>query len=306
LQSQLWAKFKEEFGTPVVNAGNVWYTKHAIPFSGKYYGYAPRVDPLVVDFVPLVKSLEDNNCVALHFDVPNVVKGTKEESLATDVLKRHCVVSPRDEFAKGNFLVDLSQSEDELNSKLHTKQRYNINYARKKGVLVTEDHSDKAFDKFYELYSATGKRQKYYFRSKKYIGKIRELFGVDDQVRILSAEIDGKILASWFLLAYGDTLYYPYGGSSEDFKNLQASCLIGWEAILYAKRHHFKTFDMWGAAVDLDDVTDQYYGFSNFKAKFGGKHVIYIDSYDLVINAGLYNLFNTANKLRWKILKALR
>jgi len=304
LQSDEWAQFKNDYGTPCVNAGNVWYTKHTIPLTGQFYAYCPRVNPFEVDFEALKKSLEENNCIALHFDVPNIIVGSQEEAVAVKILEAPCVKSQRDEFAKGNFLLDLAPSEDELFQQMQYKQRYNVKYAQKKGVQISRGIGQEAFDKFYNLYKETAQRQKYYPRGKNYLQKIKEVFG--KAATIITAEYEKTPLTSWLLIKYGDVLYYPYGGSSEKMKNLQASCLVGWEALRYGKELGAKTFDMWGASVDLNDLKDSYYGFSNFKAKFGGKHVIYIDSYDLVVNSSLYYMFNTANTLRWKLLNFMR
>jgi len=81
---------------------------------------------------------------------------------------------------------------------------------------------------------------------------------------------------------YDGVLYYPYGGSSSKYRNLQASTLVGWEGLLLGKRLGCKVVDLWGASEDPDDRTDPEWGFTNFKKKFGAKHVKYIPSYDLV------------------------
>jgi peptidoglycan pentaglycine glycine transferase (the first glycine) len=306
LQSEMWQEFKNCFGTPAILAGGVLYTKHKIPFSGFNYGYCPRVNPVDINFDELKKSLIDNGCIALHFDVPNVLKGSKEETGAVDILNKNCVKSSRDEFAKANFILDLSLTEEQLMAKMSTKQRYNTNYAIKKGVVVRKAEGAKDFNIFFDLYEETGKRQGFYFRPRTYLQKVWEIFSAHNACDILIAEHEGNPLASWMLFVSDDILYYPYGGSTEKMKNLQANCLIGWEAIRYGKAKGCSVFDMWGAATDLDDPKDPYYGFSQFKAKFGGQHVTYIDSYDLVINEPAYRMFNLANNLRWKFLNILR
>jgi lipid II:glycine glycyltransferase (peptidoglycan interpeptide bridge formation enzyme) len=306
LQSPLWAEFKNAYGTPAILAGNVLYTKHAIPFSSNFYAYSPRVNPFVIDFDALKKSLEANSCITIHFDVPNVVKSSEDAPKAVAILEKHCVKSPRDEFAKGNFLLDLTKSEDDILKNMHTKQRYNISYAQKKGLTTCVAQNDTDFDAFYSLYEETGKRQKFYYRSHKYLKTIWTIFHNAGAGDILLVEHAGKALAGWLLMTYENVLYYVYGGSSEENKNLQASCLIGWEAIIYGKNHGCAVFDMWGAAYDPNDITDPYYGFTQFKAKFGATHVQYIDSYDYIINPTMYKIFNTANSVRWRLLNILR
>ena len=306
LQSDMWQEFKNSFGTPAIKAGGVLYTKHRIPFSTFYYAYCPRVNPSDINFEELRKSLEENSCVNIHFDVPNIIKGSSEEKNALEIFNKESVKSSRDEFAKANFLLDLRLSEEELLNKMSIKQRYNTNYAIKKGVKVRKAEGEKDFQIFFDLYKETGIRQGFYFRPESYLKKAWEIFSSHNACDILIAEYEDKPLASWMLFVSDGVLYYPYGGSTETMKNLQANCLIGWEAIKYGKEKGCELFDMWGAAVDLNDVKDEYFGFSQFKAKYGGDHVVYIDSYDLVLNEPVYKMFNLANNLRWKMLNLLR
>lgn len=287
-------------------SGGVLYTKHKIPFTNFSYAYCPRVSPFDINFDGLKKSLEENNCVAIHFDVPNVVKGDEEEKSALEIFEKNCSKSYREEFAGANFLMDLTKSEEDLLSGMSNKQRYNINYAIKKGVTVRKAQGQKDFDIFFDLYKETGERQGFYFRSKNYLQKAWEIFSQHSACDILIAEYEGKPFASWLLFVSEGILYYPYGGSTENLKNLQANCLIGWEAIKYGKEKGCDLFDMWGAAENLEDTKDEYFGFSQFKAKFGGQHVLYIDSYDLVLNQPVYQMFNTVNNLRWKFLNVLK
>jgi lipid II:glycine glycyltransferase (peptidoglycan interpeptide bridge formation enzyme) len=120
---------------------------------------------------------------------------------------------------------------------------------------------------------------------------------------ILTAKFEDEILASWMLFIYQEVLYYPYGGSSTKHRNLFASNALGWESIRFGKEKGCKLFDMWGAAEDPDDRSDSYYGFTNFKAKFNGEHVIYIDSYDLPIKPLKHFVFTRLNNIRWRLLE---
>jgi lipid II:glycine glycyltransferase (peptidoglycan interpeptide bridge formation enzyme) len=304
LQTKQWADFKSSYGTEAIKAGKLFYTKHSIPFTNMFYAYCPRVNPADIDFDVLRASLEEHNCIACHLDVPNIIKGSAEEASATSLLEEHCKKSPRDEFAKGNFILDLTPSLDTLLANMHPKQRYNIKLAEKKGAVLRKESSN-SLDIFYDLYVDTAKRQGYFYRSKSYFEKIIKAFD-KDMVHILIIEFEGEPLAAWMLFVYDNVLYYPYGGSSTKNRNIQPNALIGWEAIQFGKKHDCEYFDMWGAAYDMNDAKDPYYGFTDFKRKFGGQHVQYINSYDFVVNNAAYNLFNTANSLRWKLLNLLR
>jgi lipid II:glycine glycyltransferase (peptidoglycan interpeptide bridge formation enzyme) len=108
------------------------------------------------------------------------------------------------------------------------------------------------------------------------------------------------------LYVYDGVLYYPYGGSSDQHRNVFASNLVAWETIQLGKRLGCTSFDMWGAAKDPTDTKDPWWGFTNFKLKFGGYLVEHLDSYDLIINPPFYYLFNLAQKLRWMLLRFLK
>lgn len=308
LQSELWEKFKNSYGTPAVRVENIVYTKHKIPFTSFYYGYCPRVNPFDINFEKVGNSLKKNSCVAVHFDVPNVTQDDPEAKKAMEIFEKNtkCSISPRAEFAKGNFLLDLTKSEDEILSGMHKKHRYNIRLAQKKGVVVRESTDDKDFDIFFNLYWETGKRQKFFARSRTYLEKVWKTFREANADFLLIAEYEGKPLSAWMLLIYDGVLYYPYGGSTEEDRHVQSSCLVGWEAIKFGKKMGYTLFDMWGASEDMSNKSDPYFGFSLFKEKFGGRHVTYIPSYDFVINEPVYKMFTAANNVRWKLLNILK
>ena len=307
VQSPEWGEFKSEMGTTAIRAGGVQYTKHEIPFTNFFYGYAPRVNPTDIDWVVLKKSLRENQCVAINFDVPNVVALTDGAKIAEKIFKEHkCKIAPRSTFAKANVLLDISKPENELLENMHKKHRYNIKYAEKQGVVVRKGESEKDFEIFYTLLLETAERQKYFIHPRNYYQKLWEMLGPKGMAHILIAEFEGVPLTAWMLFTYDGVLYYPVGGSSEGQKNLQHSLAVAWEAIRLGKEKGCKIFDMWGAAEIPNDEDDPWFGFTQFKMRFGGEFVRYIDSCDFVINEPVYKLFNTANSLRWKILNLIK
>ena len=306
VQSPEWGKFKTEYGTKAVRVGEVQYTIHRVPFTSVSYAYSPKVDPFKVDWDKLKDSLNENSCIAINFDVPNIIKGSDQEAHATDVFEDKCLKAPRDTFAASNILLNLTQSEEDLLNKMHKKHRYNLGLAQRKGVVVKKADTSETFETFYVLLKETSIRQKYYIHPRVYYQKIWDLLHPANIAHIVTAYYENDALASWMLFVYDGVIYYPYGGSSEQHKNLFASTLVAWESIKMGKEMNCQSFDMWGAAKDPQDLSDSWYGFTNFKLKFGGKFVEYISSYDWVLNRPLYDTFNFAQDIRWKILKALR
>jgi lipid II:glycine glycyltransferase (peptidoglycan interpeptide bridge formation enzyme) len=303
VQSKEWAEVKEAYGTPVVKTGEIFYTKHRVPKTKYFFAYCPRVNPAAVDLEKLKQSLRENNCIGLTFDVPNVIKNSPDGKKAKKIFEKYCRKASRSEFATANFLMDISGSEKELFENMHKKHRYNARYAARKGVTIKLAESDSDFVEFFQMFKETAIRQSYFIRPKKYYQLIWQMLHPKDMCHILTAMHEDKPLASWMVFIYENVIYYPYGGSSEEYRNLYASNALGWEVIRFGKEKGCKIFDMWGAAEDPQDKSDDYHGFTRFKEKFGAEHVKYLDSYDLVIKKLPYIVFRHANNLRWKLLE---
>ncbi len=309
VQSPLWEKFKSSFGTPTVRVGNVLYTKHAIPLTPYFYAYCPKVDPFAIDFDALKASLKRENCIAINFDVPNVLKGSpKAESAEALFQKAGCVPSAKTTFTPWNLLLDLTLPLDTLLANMHPKHRYNIRLAERHGVVVKHytNSSSEGIDIFLKLLRQTAKRQGFFLHPDRYYKLLWDILSPFGNAELLVAFYEDEPLAAWLFLLYDHVIYYTYGGSSTTHKNLHASNVLGWEGIKLGKSRGCTLFDLWGSARDPAHRSDPYWGFTNFKLKFGARHVTYITSYDLVLNPVLYRLFNIANKLRWWVLRFKR
>jgi peptidoglycan pentaglycine glycine transferase (the first glycine) len=308
VQSKEWGDFKTATGRKAVRIGNVQYTVHSVPFTNFNYAYCPKINPKDIVWDDLKKSLNENACFNIKFDVPNVIAGTEEEEEAKNILEKQEGVrkSPKSTFTQYNILLDLTQSEDTLMQNMHKKHRYNIRYAEKKGVKVREGNGDKDLNIFLKLQRDTAMRQKFLIHPDSYYSLLWETLHPKGFAHILIAEFEDKPLSAWMLFTYENVLYYPYGGSSDELQNLFASNLIGWETIRFGKKAGCETFDMWGASRDPDDENDPEWGFTNFKLKFGGKHVHYMDTYDWVLNETLYSGFNFIYPKVLGLLKKLK
>jgi lipid II:glycine glycyltransferase (peptidoglycan interpeptide bridge formation enzyme) len=308
IQSHEWAEFKTAYGTSMVQLGEIYYSKHKIPFSPYFVAYCPKVNPFFIDWEKLPKSLKSEGCVSINFDVPNVDKTAAEAAGAMSTLQTRCDKSPKNTFAHHTVFVDLTGTEDEILGRMHNKHRYNIRIAQKRGVTTRLAENLQDYDLFYNMLQETSVREKYYIHSRVYYLKLWEILKPLGMCEIMIAECEGKALSAWVLFFNQKTVYYPYGGTAnlEERNFYNPGNLIGWDAIKLGRSRGCEIFDMWGATGNLNDTTDPWWGFTNFKIKFGGQLVEFIDSYDYVINAEIYKMFNLANKLRWKFLKLIR
>jgi lipid II:glycine glycyltransferase (peptidoglycan interpeptide bridge formation enzyme) len=305
LQSIEWGNFREKTGIKVIRQSGLQLTIHPIPHTKYTIGYLPK-GPLPTRTIldDLRKIGKSENCVFIQLE-PNVVFS---EKLKSELEKLGLIPAAHPLFTKYTFVLDLTKSEDELLKNMHPKTRYNIRIAEKKGVKVTEDNSDKAFEEYLKLIRETTQRQNFYAHSEKYHRLMWQTLKAGNKngltAHLLKATYEDEILVTWILFVLDDTLYYPYGASSNKHREVMASNLIMWEAIRFGKKLGLKKFDMWGALGPNPDIHDPWYGFHRFKEGYGGKLVEFIGSYDFVINQKMYLVYKLLNKIRWTVLKA--
>lgn len=206
-------------------------------------------------------------------------------------------------FDPHSFVLDLTKTQDELLSNMHKKTRYNIRLAEKAGVSVEEKSDDQGLEIFISLLQKTLKRQHFYMHSPDYFRKMWKVLHPAKISHILLARYQQKVLGAWMLFTWKDRIFYPYGASSSEHRNLMASNLLCWQAILFGKNKGCKKFDMWGGLGPKADVNHSWYGFHRFKMGYGPDLVEYFPSQDLIINRPLYQGLQVANSLRWKLLK---
>jgi lipid II:glycine glycyltransferase (peptidoglycan interpeptide bridge formation enzyme) len=177
-------------------------------------------------------------------------------------------------------------------------------------VKVREDGSEKAFERYWELTYETTTRQGFFAHSASYHKRMWEsLKRTTTSTRdgltahLLTATYDGKILVTWIVFVFHDTLYYPYGASSGEHREVMASTAMMWETIRWGKKMGLKKFDMWGSLGENADPKDSWFGFHRFKQGFGPELVEFVGSYDLVIHPMIYQLYRLADKARWFMLR---
>lgn len=312
LQSYEWGEFREKTGVKVIRKGQVkngkiidgfTITIHKVPRTKFTIGYLPKGNtPSKEIIAELYKIGKEQNCIFIQLE-PNLINNS--QFITPDSLKP----SFHPLFTKYTFVLDLTKGQDELLKNLHSKTRYNIKVAKKHCVKVEIDNSSKAFKGYLKLTDETTKRQKFYAHTAGYHSKMWDALqstSIDRkklQAHLITAKYKNKTLTTWVLFTFNDTLYYPYGASSSENRNVMASNLIMWEAILFGKKLGLKHFDMWGALGENPDKNDPWYGFHKFKEGYGAQHTEFVGSYDLLINPVFYQLYKIADKARWVYLK---
>jgi lipid II:glycine glycyltransferase (peptidoglycan interpeptide bridge formation enzyme) len=291
LQSWEWGEFREAWGNKVVRLPKFQIIFSVIPHTNLTIGGVVRgPEPIKEDIKEITNVAKENNAIFVKFE-PNVLCSPKYEKKMKDL----GLIRGKRFFTKTSFWIDLTPSEEELLKSFSAKTRYNIRLAEKKGVTVKEDNSDIAFKKYLALTQETTRRQHFFAHTQKYHELMWKFLKPAGIAHLFTATYKKEIITTWILFSWHKFLYYPYGASTEKYKNVMANNLMMWEAIKFGKKMGLTTFDLWGR--------EEGKGFTKFKEGYNPKVVEFIGTWDLVINKPIYFLYTIADKVRWFFLR---
>lgn len=308
LQSELWTYTKQKLGSSIIDVNGTKLHVLSTPVVKKKIGYVPRPNVEEVNWEEVTEEARRQGCVYVTVD-PNNIKSDPSSSLreTQDILKNTKPGLPV--HLQRNVIISLEESEDEILARMDRKYRYNVRYGAKNGVEIKFDNSDESFENFLKNYLETKERQRYFGRGEKYIRTVWESFKNKEQedgkqyLQIAHATYQGKVLVSWLMFLYEDTVYYPYGGSSVEHRNLKPTYTIVYEVLKWAKSNGYKYFDFWGVEEEIGDND----GFSSYKLGFGGEDIMYEDTFDIVINPLWYKILKLGLSIRnkFKLIKKI-
>jgi lipid II:glycine glycyltransferase (peptidoglycan interpeptide bridge formation enzyme) len=304
-QSWEWGEFRSQTATvaKVIRLGSFRNEKlqrtfqvffHKVPATSKTIGYLPRsVMPNSEELTELEEICKKNRAVFLK------IEPITNYSLQ---LPEHVFVKGKPILPQHTFYVDLSKTEAELQAGLHEKTRYNIGLATRKGVVVREESNEAGMETFIKILTETEKRQKFFSHNENYYRLMWKTMEKAKIIHVLNAYIGDKPTASIVLFKFNDFLYYPYGGSIYEFRNLMSPQLLHWEAIKLGKKLKCKTYDLWGSFKNTPTEDDPWWGFYRLKAGLGGAPIDFPQTIDVVLSP-LYRILMAAETARWKYLR---
>ena len=310
LQSWQWGEFRQETGRKVIRLGlfdnqklkaGYQFTIHSlpkIPYSIIYFPKGPMPDKTMIK--TLSKLGQEEKAILVKLE-PNVL--ANEKNSQPEIWQSLNLQPGEPLFTKHTFHLDLTKSEDELLGAMKSKTRYNLRLSQRHGVEVIEDNSQEAFEIYLKLMAETTKRQSFYAHDPDYHRKMWQALKPTGMVHLLVAKYKKKLLATWMLFSFNKILYYPYGWSTREHREVMASYAMMWQAIKFGKEQGCQLFDLWGTPGPNPSPKDPWFGFHRFKIGFGAQLVESVGTYDLIINPQLYPFYNLANNLRWKLLR---
>ncbi|HEY4034062.1 MAG TPA: peptidoglycan bridge formation glycyltransferase FemA/FemB family protein [Ktedonobacteraceae bacterium] len=236
---------------------------------------------LVETFFSLLHAyLRKQGALTLHIDL-GLEQEAPNDSYVMQYLTQSDLHPVRSIQPRRTIVLDLSADEETLLSQMKPKCRYNIGLAARKGVAVRVATSLEEVREWYKLYLVTGARDNFGIHTLDYYLRVWELFAACDELRLLLAEHDGKLLGGIFVALFAGQAIYLYGASSNEERQRMPNYALQWEAIRWAKRHGAHLYDFWGIP-DTDDAGEAMEGVYRFKRGWGGRLTQFLGGYEYV------------------------
>ncbi|QIK67944.1 aminoacyltransferase [Nocardioides sp. HDW12B] len=239
------------------------------------------------------------------------VPPTRREPVGARVLGRLRELGWQQQVAEGgfaagqpqyNFQVPLrtpegeQRTEDDVLKAMNQQWRRNIKKAAKEGVVtrrVPSAELDTALRQFHVLYVHTAERDHFTPRPLGYFTTMFAALGAEDPDRIalFTAEHEGDLVASTILIQVGGHVWYSYGASSTEKRDVRGSNAVQWEMMRHALEQGADVYDLRGITDTLDS-DDSHVGLIQFKVGTGGEAVEHVGEWDLPLNRALYKAFS--------------
>lgn len=171
------------------------------------------------------------------------------------------------------------KTEEELLANFHQKWRYNIRLAERKGVTVRICGKEMV-PAFSDLMLTTGVRDGFVTRPPEYFANMLDNLG--EHARLYMAFHEGQPIAGTLAIHYGDKVWYLYGASSNEHRNLMPNYLLQWSMIQWAVETGCSVYDFRGVSGDISE-DNPLYGLYKFKKGFGGDFTEFVGECDLVL-----------------------
>lgn len=180
-----------------------------------------------------------------------------------------------------------NKTQEELLKNFSEKTRYNVRLSKRKGVTVRYSRKEEDLKIFYEIYKVTTIRDKIGCRPYEYFKRMLDAYD-EEHLRIYIAEHEGEALSAAIATNFGGELFYVYGASSNEKRNLMPNYAMQWAMMEWGLETNCKTYNFGGLlSLNVDN------GLYKFKVGFCKEKGIekYIGEIDKVYKKGIYFLY---------------
>lgn len=197
------------------------------------------------------------------------------------------------------FRLDIkSKTKEEIFSAFHQKTRYNIRLAEKKGIVIKEGKREDLKD-FHKIMEITGKRDDFMIRPLQYFEKMYDKLA-PEHMKLMMAYYQDKPVSGMINIIYGNKIWYLYGASSNEHRNLMPNYLLQWDMIKYSIEHQKDMYDFRGVVGIVDENHPQY-GLYRFKKGFDAEFTEFIGELYINYKPITYKIYKISEKIYKRI-----
>jgi len=198
------------------------------------------------------------------------------------------------------IIVDLSPAETVILKAIRKKTRQLIRKAERNGVeIVSGTVRDLA--QFQAVLESTADIKDIPAHDLDFYHQVWNVYAPLDKVRLLLAKHNDQVVAAKMVFLFGNRSLHLWGGTTAKGRKLNASYLIQWETLKWAKQQGCLQADLWGIPDEVGQLLKQgedipktnrtgLWGVYLFKRGFGGTVESYVGTYDYVYRPNLYRL----------------
>ncbi len=320
IQSSAWSKQKPDWkweavlsrddegkvrGAISVLIRKVPYLKYQLMYAGRGPVCDVHDKEVLAELTDGLRTLAKKyNAYLLKIDPDVLISDTEFLNIMTDIGYKWRDTGKNFSGIQPRFVFRLNvegKSEDEVFALFHSKTRYNIRVAERKGVEVKIMGKEAVAD-FSRIMLETGVRDGFVVRNQQYFENMLDNLG--ERARLYMAYADGVAIAGTLAILYGDKVWYLYGASSNEHRNLMPNYLLQWNMIKWAIENNCRIYDFRGVSGDLSE-DNPLYGLYRFKKGFNGDFTEFVGEFELVFNPIIHALVEKGEKIVRKTRKTL-
>lgn len=202
------------------------------------------------------------------------------------------------------MMMDIEgKTVDEVRRMFNRGTKGNINKAVKRGVQVKICGTEAVHD-FSEIMKVTGERDNFMVRPEQYF--VDMLNNLGENCRLYMAyDEDGVPLAGTIACWLYDKVWYMYGASSNERRNLMPNYLLQWSMIQWAVEKGCRIYDFRGISGDLSE-DNPHYGLYKFKRGFGADFTEFVGEYRYIFKPAAFAFIEKAMPLAKSVIRKIR
>jgi peptidoglycan pentaglycine glycine transferase (the first glycine) len=252
--------------------GSLVVSVHAKRGSFLYLPYGPIIDFTKTDMVDTWMSHIRQFAKEQRYDFVRMSPMVESDHALESSLRSYGYrPSPMHVLAEESWILDITQSEQELFRQMKKNHRNLIHRCKREGVRITMSGTIHGLQDLDEALTATAQRLDFVRFSQEYIVKEFQAFAEQGNALLFRAYLpDGVLDSIAVFIVYGNMMVYRHSASYGNNKKLPTSYLLQWYAIQEAKRRGVRWYNFWGVEPRGAKKSHPFSGIGHFKRGFGG------------------------------------